>query len=253
MEIPFRNVDHLQSSTNLSSVVLSVQEDFDDGDDSGVVGCAGGRSSRRSRIPSWREIRGKLRSWFGAGSPSSGNGSSGGRCSGVSGVGSATTDGGSRAGMVRPYYSAIEDRECLVEIKQVPHPICFTLKVLDLTDTSVTNHGLLLILKKLTQLTSLGEYNISDNFMRSLTAANKIFRLESGISLGLLSVHTRKSSDAGMRNLVQTMPRIRSLTCWEPQFELEDLCHLHRLRHVTLLRISFNQDMMEQILRLVSI
>ena len=35
------------------------------------------------------------------------------------------------------------------------------ISVLDLTDTSVTNSGLLLILKRLTQLTSLGEYNIS--------------------------------------------------------------------------------------------
>ncbi len=120
--------------------------------------------------------------------------------------------------------------------------------MLDLTDTSVTNAGLLMILRKLTQLTALGEYNVTDTFLRSLTA-NRIFRLESGISLGLLSVHARKVTDAGMRNLVLTMPRIRSLTCWEPQFELQTLCHLNRLRNVTLLRISFSQTMMEEIIR----
>lgn len=120
--------------------------------------------------------------------------------------------------------------------------------MLDLTDTSVTNSGLLLILKRLTQLTSLGEYNISDNFLRSLTAT-KIFRLESGISLGLLSVHARKVTTAGMKNLVHTMPRVRALTCWEPQFDLQDLSRLHRLRQVTLLRISYSQAMMELILK----
>ena len=52
-----------------------------------------------------------------------------------------------------------------------------------------------------------------------------------------------------MKNLVHTMPRVRSLTCWEPQFDLQDLCHLHRLRHVTLLRISYSQAMMEHILK----
>lgn len=62
-------------------------------------------------------------------------------------------------------------------------------------------------------------------------------------------MHARKVTAAGMKNLVHTMPRVRSLTCWEPQFELQDLCHLHRLRHVTLLRISYSQAMMEHILK----
>ena len=79
-------------------------------------------------------------------------------------------------------------QECLVEFKQVFHPLCSTLKIFDITDTSVTNAGLIIILQKLTKLNSLGEYSISDNFLKSLFVVPYL-NID---KFGLLSVHTRK-------------------------------------------------------------
>ena len=57
---------------------------------------------------------------------------------------------------------------------QVLHPICSTLRVFDIADTSVTNYGLLTILRKMPQLHSLGEFCISDNFLRSLCVVTSL-------------------------------------------------------------------------------
>ena len=57
---------------------------------------------------------------------------------------------------------------------QVLHPICTTLRVFDIADTSVTNFGLLTILRKMPQLQSLGEFCISDNFLRSLCVVTSL-------------------------------------------------------------------------------
>ena len=56
----------------------------------------------------------------------------------------------------------------LVEVKQVLHPICSSLRHVDITDTSITNVGLQQLCRKMLSLTSLGEYSISDSFPRSL-------------------------------------------------------------------------------------
>ena len=71
---------------------------------------------------------------------------------------------------------------------QVFHPLCSTLKIFDITATSVTNAGLIIILQKLTKLNSLGEYSISDNFLKSLFVVPYL-NID---KFGLLSVHTRK-------------------------------------------------------------
>ncbi len=153
-EIPFRNVDHLRaSSTNLNSVVLSVQGDFcndDDDDDEVGIGCAGTVSAaRRIYLPTWRDVTRAVRNYFNGaragiqrrrrGGGGSGVGS---RVGGVAGAGAliggrsrrgegavgvgVVGGSGNSAGVTR--LSSAENRECLVEIKQVPHPLCNTLK-----------------------------------------------------------------------------------------------------------------------------
>ncbi len=54
------------------------------------------------------------------------------------------------------------------------HPLCSTLRVFDITDTSVTNGGLLLILRRMIFVHSLGEFGISDNFLRSLRVVSSL-------------------------------------------------------------------------------
>ena len=72
----------------------------------------------------------------------------------------------------------------LVEVKQVMHPVCSTLRVFDMADTSVTNIGLLSILRKMPQLQSLGEYCISDHFLRGLCVVNSLKMDKFGESSG---------------------------------------------------------------------
>ena len=62
----------------------------------------------------------------------------------------------------------------LIYYFKVLHPICSTLRVFDIADTSVTNYGLLTILRKMQQLHSLGEFSISDNFLRSLCVVTSL-------------------------------------------------------------------------------
>ena len=143
VEIPFRNVDHLQSSsTNLNAVTTSAAghavlavEDFDlDGfDEAGFASGLGGIGD--GLAGGWR----RLRRWLGSCVRSAArrrrsgrrHRSSGGAPAGYCGhdhgrnAGSRGRSGGVGGG---PFSSPDYDRECLVEIKQVPHPICFTLK-----------------------------------------------------------------------------------------------------------------------------
>ena len=71
---------------------------------------------------------------------------------------------------------------------QVHHPICSTLRVFDIADTSVTNYGLLTILRKMPQLHSLGEFSISDNFLRSLCVVTSLkVRKQDEVITNLLS------------------------------------------------------------------
>ena len=39
-----------------------------------------------------------------------------------------------------------------------------------------------------------------------------------------------------MYNLVHVFPQIRSLTCWEPMFDIADLAYLPLLKQITLIR-----------------
>jgi len=136
-------------------------------------------------------------------------------------------------------------QECLVEIKQVLHPICYTLKVFDIADTSVTASGLLVVLRKISNLHSLGEYCVSDRFLRGLSNVQGSTRRD---LFFLSNLHTRKTSAAGMQNLVRVMPETQSLTCWEPQFDITELARLRRLQRLTLLRIAFDEGALGQIL-----
>ncbi|TRY72356.1 hypothetical protein TCAL_01007 [Tigriopus californicus] len=139
------------------------------------------------------------------------------------------------------------NEECLVEIKQVHHPLCYTLKAFDITDTSVTNSGLLIILKKIRKIHSLGEYSISDNFLRNLNVASIV----NSDQFELNAVHSRKVTGAGMLNLVRVMPKIRSLTCWEPQFDIGELSCLNGLKQLTLLRLTFAENTVRQIMSFI--
>ena len=132
----------------------------------------------------------------------------------------------------------------LVEVKQVLHPICSSLRHLDITDTSITNTGLQQLCKKIHSLQSLGEYSISDSFLRSLCVVSsmKIHKYP------LVSLHTRKVSYTGMYNLVHTFPLVRSLTCWEPLFDIADLAYLPQVKHVTLIRIRYSDQMLGSII-----
>lgn len=64
---------------------------------------------------------------------------------------------------------------------------------------------------------------------------------------GLKEVHTRKLSNAAMYNLVHVLPKIVSMTSWEPLYDITDLSYLLRLRHLTLLRLSFNETVVQQV------
>ena len=135
----------------------------------------------------------------------------------------------------------------LVEVKQVLHPICSSLRHLDITDTSITNTGLQQLCKKIHSLQSLGEYSISDSFLRSLCVVSsmKIHKYP------LVSLHTRKVSYTGMYNLVHTFPLVRSLTCWEPLFEIGDLAYLPQVKHVTLIRIRYRINILIRIVLMI--
>ena len=127
--------------------------------------------------------------------------------------------------------------EVLVEVKQVLHPICSSLRHVDITDTSITNVGLQQLCRKMKSLTSLGEYSISDSFLRSLCVVSSL-RMD---KFPLVTLHSRKVSYTGMYNLVHVFSNIRSLTCWEPLFDIADLAYLPHLKQITLIRITITE------------
>jgi len=132
----------------------------------------------------------------------------------------------------------------LVEVKQVLHPICSSLRHVDITDTSITNTGLQQLCKKIQSLQSLGEYSVSDSFLRSLCVVSSM-KID---KYPLVSLHTRKVSYTGMYNLVHTFPLVRSFTCWEPLFDIADLAYLPQVKHVTLIRIRYSDQMLGSII-----
>lgn len=134
--------------------------------------------------------------------------------------------------------------EVLVEVKQVLHPVCSSLRAVDITDTSITNVGLLQLCRKMSNLTSLGEYSIGDAFLRSLCVVSSL-RMD---TFGLVTLHTRKISYTGMYNLVHVFTNIRSLTCWEPLFDITDLAYLPHLQQITLIRIRYSESILAQII-----
>lgn len=138
-------------------------------------------------------------------------------------------------------------QQVLVEVKQVMHPLCSTLTVLDITDTSVTNYGLLTILRRMPQVHSLGEFSISDAFLRSLCVVTSL-KMD---KFGLHVLHTRKISSVGIYNMVHVFPHVRSFTCWDPQFDISDMSYFGHLRHLTLLRIPYSENALHQIMRYI--
>jgi len=134
--------------------------------------------------------------------------------------------------------------EVLVEVKQVLQPICLSLRTLDITDTSITNVGLHMLCRKIQNLNSLGEYSISDSFLRSLCVVSSL-QMD---KFPLLSLHARKVSYTGMYNLVHVFGNIKSLTCWEPMFDIWDLSYLPILRHLTLIRVRYSEPVLSSII-----
>ena len=134
--------------------------------------------------------------------------------------------------------------EVLVEVKQVLHPICSSLRHVDITDTSITNVGLQQLCRKMKSLTSLGEYSISDSFLRSLCVVSSL-KMD---KFPLVTLHSRKVSYTGMYNLVHVFSNIRSLTCWEPLFDIADLAYLPHLKQITLIRIRYSDSMLSSII-----
>ena len=132
----------------------------------------------------------------------------------------------------------------LVEVKQVLHPICSSVRHVDITDTSITNVGLQQLCKKIHILNSLGEYSVSDSFLRSLCVVSSM-KID---KFPLVTLHTRKVSYTGMYNLVHVFPLVRSLTCWEPLFDIADLAYLPHLKQVTLIRIRYSDAMLSSII-----
>jgi len=132
----------------------------------------------------------------------------------------------------------------LVEVKQVLHPICSSLRHVDITDTSITNVGLQQLCRKIHSLTSLGEYSISDSFLRSLCVVSSM-KMD---KFPLVTLHSRKVSYTGMYNLVHVFSNIWSLTCWEPMFDIADLAYLPHLKHITLIRIRYSDSMLSSII-----
>lgn len=52
----------------------------------------------------------------------------------------------------------------LLSMMQVLHPICSSLRTVDITDTSITNVGLQQLCRRIANLSSLGEYSIRYRF-----------------------------------------------------------------------------------------
>jgi len=142
-----------------------------------------------------------------------------------------------------PSGSLTTNSEVLVEVKQILQPICLSLRTVDITDTSITNVGLHLLCRKIQNLSSLGEYSISDSFLRSLCVVSSL-KMD---TFPLVALHARKVSFTGMYNLVHVFSNIKSLTCWEPMFDLWDLSYLPNLRQLTLIRVRYSEPVLNSI------
>jgi hypothetical protein len=114
---------------------------------------------------------------------------------------------------------------------------------MDLTDTCITNGGLLTLLKKVPNLRSVGEFTISDGFLRSMQCVRSL-QMD---RFCLLSLHARRISDVGMYNLVHIVPQVKCLTIWDPVSDINDLVYLPDLMNLTLLRIFFGDTVILQL------
>ena len=137
------------------------------------------------------------------------------------------------------------NRECLVEIKQVLHPLCNTLRVLDITDTSVTSTALISVLKKVNKLQTFGEFCLSDHFLRSLSHLTATQREK---SCRFTCIHARKVTQHGMSALILAMPRLDSFNCWDPQFDLAELVAFKDLTSLSLYRMTYSDATMSAIM-----
>ena len=113
----------------------------------------------------------------------------------------------------------------------------------DISDTNVTNTGLLSILRKMPQLHSLGEFCVSDNFLRGLCVVTSL-KMD---TFGLYSLHARNISNMGAYNMVHVFPHVQAFTCWDPHFDISDLKYFTNLKHLTLLRIPFTGTKLWQV------
>ena len=114
-----------------------------------------------------------------------------------------------------------------------------------ISGTSVTSHGLQCLLRKLNKVRSLGEYTISDSFLRSLCVVSSL----NMDKFTLQNLHARKISDVGMYNMVHVFPFVEHFTCWEPAFDLADLIYFCHLKQLTLLRVVFSEAVFQQLLK----
>ncbi len=159
--------------------------------------------------------------------------------------------GGCRGGCVGMMTSSddtdfnIPENDVLVEVTQVMQPVCSTLTMFDITGTSVTSHGLQILLRKLNKVRTLGEFTISDNFLRSLCVVSSLNMDKFSIK----NLHARKISDVGMYNMVHVFPCVEKFTCWEPAFDLADLIYFCHLKELTLLRVVFSDAVFQQLLK----
>ena len=64
----------------------------------------------------------------------------------------------------------------------------------------------------------------------------------------LITLHARKVSFTGMYNLVHVFSNIRSLTCWEPMFDIWDLSYFPHLRQLTLIRVRYSEPILSSII-----
>ena len=142
-------------------------------------------------------------------------------------------------------HDTMAENNVLVEVTQVMQPVCSTLTLLDIAGTSVTSHGLQCLLRKLNKVKSLGEYTISDNFLRSLCVVSSLNMDQFSVT----NLHARKIGDVGMYNMVHVFPYVEQFTCWEPAFDLADLVYFCQLKELYLLRVVYSEAIFQQLLK----
>ncbi|XP_015171368.1 PREDICTED: uncharacterized protein LOC107063791 [Polistes dominula] len=90
------------------------------------------------------------------------------------------------------------------------NPICKTLKVLNIANTSVTHAGVMKALLMLSKLESLAEYNHMGGVVEMMNVLND------DVLLSLTQARSCKTSDAHLELLAQLCPRIEMLHIFEP-------------------------------------